>query len=171
MASGDSSSSPFDHSTAHDDDNVRFDAVRAVTTTASLVAQWNVATGTSSLSFSGCNARPIAQTLLRVLERALDDSCPHDLLLMVTGIYVRLGGVALDGVLELFFDGGGSSKTVISVLEQLASRAKVKWELLTKSGLGNSLSTGHGSEGAMNEHQRFGRAYVTILQFCMELKA
>ena len=84
---------------------------------------------------------------------------------------LRLGGLVVDGILELFFDGGGSRKTVISVLEQVASRAKVKWESLPKSGVGNSFSSGYSCEGAMNEHQRFGRAYVTILQFCMELKA
>ena len=49
---------------------------------------------------------------------------------MVTGIYLRLVGVAVDGMLDMFVgsstsgSGGGGSKSVIGVLEQLASIAK-----------------------------------------------
>ncbi len=49
---------------------------------------------------------------------------------MVTGIYLRLVGVAVDGMLDMFVGSsssgsvGGGNKSVIGVLEQLASIAK-----------------------------------------------
>ena len=109
-------------------------------------------------------------TLLKVLERALDDSCPHDLLLMVTGIYAKLGEMGLDGILELFEggSGGSSGKNVVSVLEQLSVRAKARWASLSKTA-GVFPSTSDGKE--LNDDQRFARSCATIVQFCTELKA
>jgi hypothetical protein len=159
--------------TALADDSIRFDAVRATAATAAAVSFWSPPASGAHFSFRGCGSRPFAVTLLKVLERALDDSCPHDLLLMVTGIYARLGGVAVDGILELFVD--GSSKNVIAVLEQLSARASAKWASLSKPG-GSGLpdaSGGHADRGGgeLSGDQRFVRACVTIVQFCMELKA
>jgi hypothetical protein len=129
--------------------------------------------------FKGCSGRLFASTLLRVLERSLDGSCPHDLLLMVTGIYLKLGGVAVDGVLELFVDqSGAGGKNVISVLEQLADRAKVRWSKLPRCSAGGAAAaSGAGVSHALcgvqevDDDQRFVKACATLAQFCMELTA
>lgn len=152
------------------DESAKFDAVRSTVTTTSLISLWNLPSS-PCLTLRGCSERPFAMTLLKVLERALDDSCPHDLLLMVTGIYAKLGEMGLDGILELFVDGSGGSssgKNVVSVLEQLSVRAKVRWSSLSKTA-GLFPSTIDGKE--LNDDQRFVRSCATIVQFCNELKA
>ncbi len=164
-----------------DDDSLRFDAVRATTATSSLISLWSTS-ASSPVVFKGCSRRMFASTLLRVLERSLDGSCPHDLLLMVTGIYLKIGGVAVDDVLELFVDGSGAGgKNVVSVLEQLADRAKVKWSQLPRCSAGGAAAAaGAGVSDALfgmygvqelDDDQRFVKACATLAQFCMELKA
>jgi hypothetical protein len=144
---------------AHED-ALKFDAVRATTTASSLVSLWTSQSPSSCYTFNGCSSKPFAVTLLRVLQRALDESCPHDLLLMVTGIYSRLASVRVEGVLELFVGGSNGGKNVISVLEQLASSA---------IGRRSALPNVAGSE--LLERARFVKACVTIGHFCAELRA
>ena len=79
--------------------------------------------------------------------------------------------MGVDGILELFAD--GSSKNVIGVLEQLSVRATAKWASLSNPGGSgvSGASVGHAEGGELSGDQRFVRACVTVVQFCMELKA